>query len=249
MRFPSLYLASRRFFVLARYLLRRPHDPDFAAFANWKDNSGVFLDVGANSGTSALSFRIYNRAMPIVSIEPNPYHEPDLRLLGHLLKGFNYRMLAAGDDQGHLSLNVPFFRKVPLTGLASGLDDQEAGLSWWVKEHLANGEEAEIHVESVSVPILPLDQLNLSPAIVKIDVEGMELIVLRGLAKTLERCRPLLLLETPKDFDEVAAYLATWSYEPRAYDRSARAFRPWERSGASVFFVSEGGGPQRVHRT
>ena len=44
--------------------------------------TGVFLDVGANSGQSALSFRMFNKTIPIVSVEANPACEADLRLVG-----------------------------------------------------------------------------------------------------------------------------------------------------------------------
>jgi hypothetical protein len=38
--------------ALARYALRRPHEPDFNYFAG--DRFGLFLDIGANIGTSAM---------------------------------------------------------------------------------------------------------------------------------------------------------------------------------------------------
>src|SRR3954468_23806524 len=72
---------ARRAAELTRYALRRPHEADFAAFALFPERTGLFLDVGANTGASALSFRIYNRRSPILSIEPNPMLAPGLRRL------------------------------------------------------------------------------------------------------------------------------------------------------------------------
>jgi hypothetical protein len=78
-RSPRVYGSLRRPYGVARFVLRKPHDPDFAVFGLFPERVGPFLDVGANAGMSAMSFRIYNRS-PIISIEPNPYHEADLRL-------------------------------------------------------------------------------------------------------------------------------------------------------------------------
>lgn len=80
MRWPPAYKWARRIFMLTHFAARQPHEPDFSVFAT-SPSTGLFLDVGANSGMSALSFRIYNRRMPILSVEANPYLEPDLRFL------------------------------------------------------------------------------------------------------------------------------------------------------------------------
>src|SRR5437763_822582 len=91
---PWLYRAARRPFALGRYWLRRPHDPAYAAFRHLERADGLFLDIGANAGMSAMSFRIFRRDVPILSLEPNPFHEPDLRFLQRrVLHDFDYRML------------------------------------------------------------------------------------------------------------------------------------------------------------
>ncbi len=59
---------------------------------------------------SALSFRLYNRHSQIVSIEPNPCHEPDLRFVGLMMRGFRYEMIAAGATDAELDLCVPVYR-------------------------------------------------------------------------------------------------------------------------------------------
>ena len=62
-RSPALYRLARRPYAAARYALRRPHDPDYGAFALFPDRRGLFLDVGANAGMSALSFRVFRREL------------------------------------------------------------------------------------------------------------------------------------------------------------------------------------------
>ena len=45
----------------------------------------LFLDIGANDGISARSFRLFNKTTPIFSIEPNPCHEAALNDAAPLL--------------------------------------------------------------------------------------------------------------------------------------------------------------------
>jgi FkbM family methyltransferase len=240
MRSPKAYAWSRRAFFLGRYLLRRPHEADFAAFAAFPSD-GLFLDVGANSGMSAMSFRIYNRSMPILSIEANPHHEPDLRFLKRWLRAYDYRIVAAGESAGTLKLHVPFFHGVPLTGMASAVDLTDEDVKWWVDEHLGSGGQASFDYSDVTVPVIRLDELQLRPTIVKIDVEGFELSVLHGLEETIASCRPLLLLETPTDIDAVAGYLAKWGYTPKRFDARKRALVPYQPPGVNMFFAPDGG--------
>jgi FkbM family methyltransferase len=66
------------------------------------------------------------------------------------------------------------------------------------------------------VPVVPLDSLELGRCdFLKIDVEGMELEVLRGAARTIQRFRPLLYVENdrPEQSAELIRYLRELGYE------------------------------------
>jgi Methyltransferase FkbM domain len=68
------------------------------------------------------------------------------------------------------------------------------------------------------VPVIRLDTLwedlgTPSIDLIKIDVEGTELDVLRGSARLLRKERPWLMLET-EHFERVAAYLRSLDYAP-----------------------------------
>ncbi len=195
MRSPRLYAAARRWFGVGRYLARRPHDPDFRYFGRCRGSGGLFLDVGANTGSSALSYRVFDPSSRIFSLEPNSMLEPDLRLVRRVIGAdFSYRFEAAGATAGEFSLFVPVYRGVPLTGEAS-LDPEQATENW-TAEQLGIA-AAELEVEEVTVRVRPIDDYELSPHAVKIDVEGAELAVLDGMSATLARSRPVLLVETP----------------------------------------------------
>jgi len=175
---PRLYYGSRRTLSIGRHLSRRPHEPDFAYFAKFRGSGGLFLDVGANSGNSALGYSLFDSSSRILSLEPNPFHASDLRLVRRILgPRFQFRLIGAGDRAGEFTLHVPVYGGIPLTGEAS-LHPQH------VRQNFLLGElgrpDDELDVAEVRVTVHPLDDLALAPHAIKIDVEGNELAVLRG---------------------------------------------------------------------
>jgi FkbM family methyltransferase len=102
---------------------------------------------------------------------------------------------------------------------------------------LAQGEETL----SVEVPVLPLDSLlgGAAPTLMKIDVEGFELPVLRGAAKAL-RAQSLsaIVMEVNgsgrrygfSDEDLLQA-MQSYGFGEYTYDPRARELAPWMRSG------------------
>lgn len=236
---PHVYRWSRFALNVLRFAARRPHEPDFAAFAGLPRRAGVFLDIGANTGQSAFAFRIYDRATPILSVEANALHETELRLVRRLLPRFDYMICAAGERAGEATLHVPVFRGLPLTGEAS-LDPDAEHLRhpWWVEQAVGSAQHEPVEVMRVPVTIRRLDDLGLHPAFVKIDVEGAEGQVLRGLTETLARHRPILLIEDASSHDEVGRLLAGLGYEPYEWDNAQRRLRPpVDASARNLFYL------------
>lgn len=234
-RYPKAYDSLRRPYAAARYLMRRPHDLDYGMFALFCDRQGVFLDVGANAGMSALSFRVYNKTSPILSIEPNPFHERDLRFTARLVKPFTYRMWAAGKTDGTMVLHVPVYRNVPLTTEAS-LILEEVTTSSSLRARLgARMDSPDFKIVTCEVPVRPLDCLGLDPAFVKLDVQGFEYDALLGLKETIGRARPILLVETPED--EVRGFLDVLGYKAFSYVPAERRLEPETGGKTNTVFL------------
>jgi FkbM family methyltransferase len=237
-RHQGAYRLARRVHVLARFAARRPHDPDFAAFGLFRQRRGLFLDVGANVGQSALSFRLFHDS-PILSIEPNPENEPDLRLLKRLIPRFDYLMVAAGEKTGSATLHIPTYRGATVTGEATLVGEANPG-SYWASRHLGAG-NGEMGVIDRDVEVRRLDDLELETSFVKLDVEGFELSALRGLSATLERSHPVVMVERSSAYADVHDFLASLGYAAFTFQPSSRSMLPYAGEQVTNVFFLPGG--------
>jgi FkbM family methyltransferase len=159
----------------------------------------AFLDVGANHGIySWAASRVTSR---VIAVEPNP------TVAAALARAFDGRVeviaAALSDRSGTVTLQVPLHGGKPLTTRGT-LD--------------ASGHGAA-ECQSIDVPCHRLDELSLPPlGMIKIDVEGHERAVLDGARATIERDRPVLLVEleerhAPGATRAVPAMLADLGYD------------------------------------
>jgi FkbM family methyltransferase len=235
----AAYRWTRRVFMLGRYLCGRPHEPDFAAFRRFPHRTGLFLDIGANSGESVLSFRLFNPTAPILSIEPNRCHEPDLKFLKRWVRNFDYLLCAAGDRSGSATLYVPVYRDLPLSGEASFYREQALD-SYWMREQIGADAGSAVRLMEVPVEVKRLDDLALTPDFIKIDVQGFEAKVVAGLQRTIAESQPVLLIERSGCDDALHAQLADLGYAAFVYRPNMAGFLPYRNQAAqNLFFFPE----------
>ncbi|MGB7587905.1 MAG: FkbM family methyltransferase [Solirubrobacterales bacterium] len=224
--------------ALARYLARRPHDPDFAAFKDLP-GEGLFLDVGGSIGQSALSFRIFNRRSPILSLEPLPSHRGDLEFVHRVISGHRFMIAGAGAESREATLFVPMVGGYQLSA-ESALDRDDAAA---VLERLRSegADSNRLHLKEVNVRLVRLDELGLDPDFVKVDVEGAELGVLEGFTETLARSQPILMIERSDSIDQVIELLSHHGYRPLVYEHATDSFAPFDdQPTVNVFFAPAG---------
>lgn len=140
------------------------------------DRGRLALDVGANAGVYSAVMRRHARLCH--AFEPNPdYAWVYRRVFGDVI----FHSLALSDRAGRATFQVPVVEDVAYAGWGT-LERPEI---------FAGYETREFDVELARLDGLGLDPIGL----IKIDVEGHELEVLRGGQETLRRDRPAVLVE------------------------------------------------------
>ncbi len=232
------YLAWQAVWHL-RFLL--PHEQNFNALAHFVaiKPDGMFLDIGANNGISALSLRHFSAQYRILSIEPNPLLEQYLKKIKAKDERFDYLISGAGATPGRARFFVPTYGAVVLdTATSTDSDLVFKAVKNWFGPAVAT----KTKISFFESPIVRLDDLELTPAIVKIDAEGHDYDALVGLSKTIDACRPVIIIEmewTPNE--KIQAFLADRRYQQLSYSAADDRFHVSEtfdpNFGHNAFFV------------
>ncbi|ANZ18869.1 FkbM family methyltransferase [Streptomyces noursei] len=188
------WLPGRMVSALAAGLYPR-FEPELGRLPDFCPAGGTAVDVGGWYGP--WTRRLARRADRVVTIEPVPHLA---RLLASTTPAHvDVVSAAAADHAGCATLWLP----------PDGRGDR--GVSSLVRR--------EVHSATLDVPCLPLDALRLTAVtLIKIDVDGGELAVLRGAARTIERELPALFVELETRIQPLAPVLE-WT--------AARGYRGW----------------------
>jgi FkbM family methyltransferase len=160
--------------------------------------NAVFVDIGANIGNHALFALKMLGVKQVIPFEPNPV------AIAVLTSNLGLNGELARCDLSHLGLGLS---DKPQDGLAMEVDKPNKNLGGG---RLVAGGDLRVIAGDEALADRKVD-------FIKIDVEGMEMQVLGGLAHTLERCRPVIFIEVD-DVNRVA-FLA-W-VEANRYEISA----------------------------
>lgn len=163
----------------ATYFLRRFYDLPTQLLIQESLNPGdTFVDIGANEGMMSLvASHAVGSEGKVIAFEPNPLVRSifERTIARNCIGNIDLRPAGLSDKAGELSLFVP---------------ERNSGEGTFTTLQGLPG-------ENVDCPVLVGDDAleQTHPALIKIDVEGFEARVLRGLAKTLERTRCPISIE------------------------------------------------------
>ena len=172
---------------------------------NQKKEDSYFYDVGANIGLYSWLCRKLSSNRKILAFEPDPKNFELLQMTkeNSKIENINLFNIALSNRMETVS-----FQQDTLTSATGMISD---GQTPWIEKYL--GQETN----SIQVNTDYLDNKTFKtqdPSLIKIDVEGHELEILRGGEKKLSQCKPLLLIESfPPNLDKVVNFLTKLGYE------------------------------------
>lgn len=228
-----------------RQLRRAPSDECYRAFQRLPIQSGrQFLDIGANRGQTIASFRLYHQSTPIVAFEPNPVFARRLARQFEHDQALTIHPFGLGCEDGHFDLYVPYYRGFMFDGLASF--DYDSAHDWLNDERIYGFNRRHLKIEQVRCQVRIWDEINTSPYLVKIDVQGFEAAVLKGGLRTIRNYRPFFLLENNPDNSTQEEILFAEGYRRASYEGQRMTL---DRLGSkNTFYLPEekAGGVQAI---
>lgn len=188
------------------YVLGGYEEKRIELFKSEVPRGGVLLDIGSNIGNHALA--LSDHFDEIHAFEPNP--DVFVRLRGNIAANPGARIQAVNAGLGAKAGTLTFYR--PLESSTN------RGTGTFVRS------QAPDQYTETQLPVVVGDDYvegklaGRRVAAIKIDVQGFEPDVLRGLARTLERDRPAIWLEvTPATQAGLASALPTYPTRLRAF--------------------------------
>jgi len=144
-------------------------------------NHGNAVDIGANEGIYA--WRMAAMYRKVYAFEPNTHISQDLRSAQH--PKIELHDVALSSSSGSTTFYVPIQGRRELSGWGS------------LNPHNHPG---EIETRKMTVPMATLDSFHLEDVkMIKIDVEGHEIEVVKGALETIGTAKPVILAEIGGD--------------------------------------------------
>tara|TARA_B100000029_G_scaffold494445_1_gene558189 strand:- start:321 stop:1151 length:831 start_codon:yes stop_codon:yes gene_type:complete len=167
-------LPFRAYYKYRAYKYAKKITPELNIIHKISNKDKVSLDVGANLGL--FTYFMSRSSKKVYAFEPNPY---PLRNLKHVVdKNVEIVPIAIGNKDGKEKIKIPKNRKGWSSNGASFANiDINRGIEYLVD-------------------IRKIDSLNIKNiGLIKIDVEGFEIDVIKGAIGTLEEQKPNLIIE------------------------------------------------------
>lgn len=195
-----------------RAFIKKPHEQDFYGLRliEFIENP-LFIDAGSNRGESIQSMKLMTPSAKIIGFEANT--EIINKMWAPLLKDVEIKNVGLGDTNQSATLYVPYYRQWLHDGYTSF---DKNSIEPLLKLIFTDYQSKHLTIKELPFKTQPLDDFNLAPDFIKIDVQGFEYKVLLGAEKTLQKHLPVLLIEGLSD--EIINFLKPLSYEFFSYE-------------------------------
>ena len=105
---------------------------------------------------------------------------------------------------------------------------------------ISGGSTGRVDVLKLNVEVIAVDDLNLDPTFIKIDTEQHEHDALLGLEKTVNKSRPIFMLESGGAQDQACRdWLRARNYRRYVYNHEKNILWQTETAALNAFFVPD----------
>lgn len=224
------------------YYGKKREEDTIRVFEKWISKNDYVLEIGAHIGYfSTFYAHLVGNNGKVVVFEPSAdnlkYLNKNIDLLGdNLSQIVSVVQKGAGDVSGELDFYID-----PISGQNNSFVKDFDGF----KTSREKSAETNINVKIQKVPVVTLDSFyekeTKFPDFVKIDVEGFEWNVIEGFKKTIEKAKPLLMIEIQSDANEIISYFKSIGY--KIYNdkmEEIKSFEDYEKKNSpNIFFKWE----------
>ena len=219
----------RIFEIYLSVFTKRVHDKEFyhlLKFIN-HNNSIKCIDIGSNYGQSIISLSSIFKKISITSFEPLIQCKTTLLNLKKILKFVCPYMDLDLNFVGLGSENKDEIFYTPVSNKGASFDQEGT-----FKREIFNNKDtikripSNFNLEKNVIKIKILDDYNLKPDLIKIDVQGYEYEVILGSLETIKNSKPIIFIEINlESFDRVQNLLSKLDYKFLKYNENAIFFR------------------------
>lgn len=190
------YLPFRLYHRIRCYKYAKYRSPELSLISNLVKNNQNSIDIGANLGL--FTFFMSRASKHVFAFEPNPY--PLENLKGLVDSNVTVLPIALGNNDGPVEIKIPHHRK--------GWSSNGASLAF---KEINDG-------KIINIQCRKLDSLNIENiGLIKIDVEGFEIEVIRGAKDTILKNKPIMIIENEivhtKDTNELFTTMNEFGYD------------------------------------
>ena len=190
------YLPFRLYHRIRCYKYAKYRSPELSLISSLVKNNQNSIDIGANLGL--FTFFMSRASKHVFAFEPNPYPLENLKDL--VDSNVTILPIALGNNDGPVEIKIPHHRK--------GWSSNGASLA---SKEINDG-------KIINIQCRKLDSLNIeNVGLIKIDVEGFEIEVIRGAKDTILKNKPVMIIENEivhtKDTNELFTIMNEFGYD------------------------------------
>ena len=215
---PLLYFISRS---LIRFTNIFEEDFVGVKLLNFKGNINIF-DIGASDGIASKFFSKNLNIQSIICFEPNNYYIKILKKLN--VKNLIIKPFAIGNKNSLKTIYFPrykfLFKNLDLityTHYDKKFLEQQIFFDFKFKKNIS--------IAKTKIKIKKIKKVNKKIDLIKIDTNGFELPIIKGLIQTIRRDRSAIIVESNQDIKKIDKILKKFSYKSYAFLPNKKKFK------------------------